>query len=402
VNAHHRGPALQSRRAAVRDREGALLERLTELGTALDGEPDPGFRATTRARLVAMAAVRTPAEDLPGARRPRRAPAPGASALARWRGRLTAGLAGAAVAVTALAALVAVSSAAQPGDPLYGLKRGTEQTRLALAGDATRGRTLLGLAGTRLDELTDLLAGSGTAPAVGADPQLVVDTLRTMDRQTADGTAWLTARAVSTRADAPLDELVGWAAGQSAGLSAAAPEVPAGARGELDSSQALLAQVGDRGTALLTALKCPGGPATSGTDVLGPLPVPCTAAGSGVGSGSAAAPPAGGPAPATTAVPGAPGTDPTTGALPTPGGTGSAAASAGSSGNRASAGTGRAGAPSVAVPTVPGLPTTPPLPSVPVPLPLPGTGVGNPGEEGSSSPPLIDTRLPICIKPLIC
>ena len=52
-----------------------------------------------------------------------------------WRARLTAGLAGAALTVTALASLVALSTDARPGDVLYGVKRGTEQTQLALAGD---------------------------------------------------------------------------------------------------------------------------------------------------------------------------------------------------------------------------------------------------------------------------
>src|SRR4029453_17152493 len=55
---------------SVRDREDAVVARLQALATDLDGEPDPAFRAATRARLVAMAAVRTPApEPLPGVKR---------------------------------------------------------------------------------------------------------------------------------------------------------------------------------------------------------------------------------------------------------------------------------------------------------------------------------------------
>ena len=46
---------------SVRDREEAVVARLHELAPHLDGEPDPAFRAATRARLVAMAAVRSPA-----------------------------------------------------------------------------------------------------------------------------------------------------------------------------------------------------------------------------------------------------------------------------------------------------------------------------------------------------
>ena len=113
-----------SRRASVHGREAALEDRLRALATDLDDEPSPDFRAATRTRLVAMAAVRSPEpEPRRGlarlrAARPGRRPA--------WRARLAAGVAGAAMAVTALGSLVALSTDAEPGDALYGLKRGTE------------------------------------------------------------------------------------------------------------------------------------------------------------------------------------------------------------------------------------------------------------------------------------
>ena len=53
-------PAAGGRRAAVPEREKAVIASLRSLGTALDGEPGPAFRTATRTRLVAMAAVRTP------------------------------------------------------------------------------------------------------------------------------------------------------------------------------------------------------------------------------------------------------------------------------------------------------------------------------------------------------
>jgi hypothetical protein len=203
---------------SVRDHSGQarddmVVARLHELAPHLDGEPDPAFRAATRARLVAMAAVRTPEpEPATGLKRLLAARAPD-SAPARWRSRLTAGLAGAAMAVTALATLVAVSTDARPGDALYSLKRGTEQTQLALAGDA-RGQTLLDLAATRLDELEGL---------TDADPALVLDTVRTMDDQTTEGAAWLTERSVTTKALAPLEDLAVWTAEQSDELAAVTP-----------------------------------------------------------------------------------------------------------------------------------------------------------------------------------
>ena len=48
------------RRAVVRDREDAVLARLQQLAADLDDAPDPRFRAATRDRLAAMAAVRAP------------------------------------------------------------------------------------------------------------------------------------------------------------------------------------------------------------------------------------------------------------------------------------------------------------------------------------------------------
>jgi hypothetical protein len=46
-------------------RDDMIVTRLRRLASLLDGEPDPAFRAATRARLVAMAAVRTPAPRNP-------------------------------------------------------------------------------------------------------------------------------------------------------------------------------------------------------------------------------------------------------------------------------------------------------------------------------------------------
>lgn len=392
---------------SVRDREEAVVARLHELAPHLDGEPDPAFRAATRARLVAMAAVRTPApEPVTGFKRllaARAADAPPA----RWRARLTAGLAGAAMAVTAMATLVAVSTDAQPGDVLYGLKRGTEQTQLALAGDA-RGQTLLDFAGTRLVELEELVddgptalplapAGpaEGTVVAAGADPGLVLDTLRTMDDQTTQGAAWLTERAVTTGNAGPLEDLATWSAGQSTRLTALAPRLPAEAADEAASSLALLSGISTRVTGLRPALRCAGGPAVNGTDALGPIPSLCVPA-QGVtppsagGTGTTPAPVPGAP---TTTLP--PGTVPLPGGVPGPGGTtggGGGSESSGGSGGGAEVPTG-----SLPVP-VPSLPA----PTLPAPsLPLPGTG----GGQGSSSAGSPSSGLPLpsvnlCLPPL--
>src|SRR6478609_2104964 len=150
----------------VQDREDAVVARLHALAPHLDGEPDPAFRAATRARLVAMAAVRSPEPEPVSGLKRLLAARPDETSRPRWRARLTAGLACAALTVTAAASLVALAGNARPGDVLYGLKRGTEQTQLALAGDA-KGTTLLGFASTRLDELEQLVDQPNALPATG-------------------------------------------------------------------------------------------------------------------------------------------------------------------------------------------------------------------------------------------
>jgi hypothetical protein len=369
----------------VRNDEDVVVARLQALAPHLDGEPDPAFRAATRSRLVAMAAVRTPEPARVSPLRRLLAHGPADAALPRWRSRLTAGLTGAALTVTALAGLVALAAGAQPGDALYDLKRGTEQTQLALASDANRGEILLDLAGTRLEELRGLVddgtaalpaaagAGGSGPPAVlaaGADPQLVIATLDTMDAQSTEGAALLGGRSVATGRPGPLADLTGWAAEQSAGLAALRPGVPSAAQDEVDASLVLLSDITARATGLQTALACASGPATSGTDALGPVPADCvveqTPAPPGGGATGTPAPPvatdsAQGPSPQ---VP-APGGPPAPGLPASPGGGGGG-----------------------------GLP---PLPTLPVPLPT--TTATNPSGGAPQAPPSVDIK--VCVPPLV-
>ena len=376
---------------SVRDRSGQarddlVVARLHELAPHLDGEPDPAFRAATRARLVAMAAVRAP-EPEPATRLERLLAARATDvAPSRWRSRLTAGLAGAAMAVTAMAALVAVSTDARPGDVLYGVKRGTEQTQLALAGDA-RGQTLLDFASTRLDELERLPAG--------ADSALVLETLRTMDEQTTEGAAWLAGHAVTTQDPEPLGSLETWTAEQGDTLAALAPRLPDDAADEARTSLTLLDDITTRAAGLRSALDCAGGPAVSGADSLGPLPVDCApeqaanAPGGGAGSSDAPAPgaPSGSVPPATT-----------TDAVPGPGG--------GTEPGEPPPGSGSGSGPGgVEVPTTLPRPSLPSLPvPVPVPLPpLPQLPGQNAGSNSAPVPPLLDVPpapVPLCLPPL--
>jgi hypothetical protein len=364
----------------VYDREDALVARLHQLGPALHGEPDPDFRAATRARLVAMAAVRTP-EPAPvsGLQRLLAGRAPDV-ARARWRSRFTAGLAGAALTVTALAGLVAVADSARPGDVLYDLKRGTERTQLALAGDH-RGQTLLDFASTRLEEIEDL---------VGADPALVLETLQTMDAQTAEGAVWLTERAVETGEEQPLDQLSRWADGQAGELAALQPLVPGEATQAVGVSLALLGEIGARTDGLAEALACPAGPAVAGSDDLGPVPAAC-------------------PAPETPSAPGT-GTDPTapgqqTGSgpsAPAPGGTAPGGTTPGlpTVPSDTAPGGGDSGARGAAPPAAP-TPTTPRLPTPTLPLPT----LSVPTKPPAPSSAILDVppvgSIQVCAPPLL-
>jgi hypothetical protein len=359
----------------VRSDEDVVVARLQALAPHLDGEPDPAFRAATRRRLVAMAAVRTPEPAPVSPLRRLLAHGPPDAALPRWRTRLTAGLTGAALTVTALAGLVGLAAGARPGDALYNLKRGTEQTQLALAGDAQRGEILLALAGTRLEELRGLVddgttalpaaggaegSGATVVLAAGADPALVIATLDTMDAQTTEGAALLGGHSVATGRPGPLRYLTGWAAEQSAALAALRPDVPSAAQDEVDASLLLLSDVTARATGLQTALGCAGGPAASGTDALGPVPAPCA-------TEETPAPPADG-------TPGTPAPPVATVGPPGP----------------------STQAPAPDDPPAPALPTSPaggggggfpPLPTLPVPLPTPT--VANPGGGTPPAPPSI-------------
>jgi hypothetical protein len=427
------------RRAAAHSAtEEALVSRLESLTTEFAATPDEDFRAATRARLVAMAAVRAPAAETAGRRPPVRvgalrrllAGAPDAPA-ARWRLRLTAGLAGVTLTVTALGGLLAAAQGARPGDLLYDLKRGGEQTQLALAGDSQRGLTLLDFASTRLDELSELVgvepnadAVVGTTPsggeaglAAGPDVHLVIDTLQTMDEQTTKGTAALTSRVLQQSDPGALGKLTGWTDHQQSGLGRLTDAVPTGARSALSAAQDLVAQVAARGVALEAALACPGGPSTAGTDEFGPVPAVCPPA----------APPTAG-----TPTPSVPGQSPdTAGTAGTSGTSGTAGTSTSGSGT----GTGTAGSPpgtgagpTAAVPGAPPTggtpPTTPPdttslpglplpslpsllpsrpslLPSLPSVLPslpsLPGSPPSTNQLPSSPSGPLVELPLSTCL-----
>ena len=405
-------------------REEALLARLEALGTGHAAVPDEAFLAATRSRLVAMAAVRSPAGQsgvlrrllASSGERPRR------------RNRLTAGVAGAALVLTAVGGVLAAAQGARPGDLLYEVKRGGEQTQLSLAADSARGHTLLDFATTRLREVGELAgvhvtasaavgaSGGEAGLAAGPDVGLIVDTLATMDAQTTQGTADLTSRAVEQQDGAAVEELIGWAGRQRSGLGELSPVVPADARDAVARAGRLVDDVAARGTALREALACPAGPATDGADALGPRPAPCAPVpappsaapdGTTVAStapGTAIPPPSGSPSPSATPPAGSTAARTTSGARPTLPTSGTAVPRPTTSGSR----------PALPTPTVPSFSVPVPsisAPSIPAPslslpsVPVPGGTVPVPSATASSGaavqlPPLVP-GVQLCIPPLV-
>lgn len=378
----HESNAAPSRRAARRgdERDARVVTMLQELAPRLEVEPDPEYRRAARQRLVAMAAVRTPEPVRPSPLRRLLAARAVDAPAGRWRTRVTAGLAGAALTVTSLAALVALSTGASPGDVLYGVKRGTEQTQLALAGDS-RGQALLDLARTRLDELAGL----------DGDAALVRSTLATMDDQTTEGVSLFLSRALDTSDTASLDRLSSWTADQSAQLDAVRAEVPTAAADDVAGSLGLLDAVSQRVDGMRVALDCPDGVELAGTDRFGPVPAGCR--------GPDATQPQGPPGSVLPSNP-PPGSTPPQ-AVPSPAPVEPTVPPAGPTAGQPAPVPVLPPAPPPTAPTAPGggveLPAPLPNPPLPNPLPLPGPlpQTGPTASPTTTSPPLLDVPLDV-------
>lgn len=259
----------------------ALADQLSTLRLA--AAPDPAFRATTRAQLIALAErSEATATEPAGTRGHRRVRTPTRPVAAAWSRRLAGAMAALAVLVATLGVLTIVSRDALPGDSLYAVKRGSEQAQVALTFDeSARGFVLLHQAERRLDEVTALLDAPGTALAGGRPGQPlaaggtdddVIRTLTEMDEQTQAGIALLTGAAVAAEDEATLAVIPVWAEGQQGLLDALVPEMSAEERSRAESSLALLDRVGDRARSLGQSLPCECLDAQGPADELGPVP----------------------------------------------------------------------------------------------------------------------------------
>ncbi|HYN95715.1 MAG TPA: DUF5667 domain-containing protein, partial [Pilimelia sp.] len=241
-------------------------------------EPDPEFRSSLRAMLVATAerdgigATALPAADTPAApavRRPgtRRAPRAGLSAAApnrlRTRGAILIGIAAGAIAVSGMSA---ASTNAIPGDALYTVKRSTERAQLALASsDVTRGQLHLDFAQSRVAE----------AAAVRGESSGFAAVLNDMDADTVHGSRLLHSSAVTRRDPAALDAVEAFVTGQQRSLGTMLDGASAADRARTLKSLSLLDAIGKRAESLRGTLSCGTAP-SMGADRLGPKPRSCT------------------------------------------------------------------------------------------------------------------------------
>ncbi|MFD4988055.1 DUF5667 domain-containing protein [Streptomyces sp. NPDC058374] len=148
-----------------RAEESRMLSLTAELGEVPRPQLDPEVRTVQRAQLVA--AMEAMAGSAPDPSVPEQRPGRGAHRASPLRGlrprsRLTKGLAAGGltvgVAAGAFGGVAVASSDALPGDSLYGLKRGMEDIKLGMAGDAAdRGGIYLDHASTRLSEARRLM-----------------------------------------------------------------------------------------------------------------------------------------------------------------------------------------------------------------------------------------------------
>jgi len=245
--------------------ELSLVQALSVTGAQAPA-PSPQFRMELRAMLVAeaerqqmatAAAVNEPTRVLPlrlvkelGSSQRRK----------RRRGRRTraAVILGLAVGTLAVSGISVASGSAMPGDALYGVKRSSEDARVALAGsDRDRGSLYLQFARNRMGEARGITGTSG-----------LFQLFETMDQDTAMGTALLT-RAALHQGDARLlDPLAQFVADQQRDLGALA-RTSSDVRRLTVVSLELLTKINDRIAAVRAGIACHAA-ATDNGQPLGP------------------------------------------------------------------------------------------------------------------------------------
>jgi hypothetical protein len=251
-----------------------LGRRVSTLRPPAAASPDPDFRSSLRAMLVATAeregigvtaveaetpargtrerTLRTPAD------RSDRRPLLGSR---RTRGAIIVGI---AAGTLALSGMSMASGDAVPGDPLYGVKRSTESARLALAGsDLSRGQTYLDFAKSRGIE----------AVSVRGNTNRLIPALQDMDQETGQGVRLLAGSALDRRDPAALDVIDAFVKTQRPVIATMVGGLSGTGRDRGQQSLDLLDQIGQRVAGLRAGLSCSTGSTRS--DNLGPIPPIC-------------------------------------------------------------------------------------------------------------------------------
>jgi hypothetical protein len=251
------------RRHHSHSRLDAQLTDYVNLGDQLRSACVPGppadFRVGLRAQLIAAAQ-----REGIGAADPEE-PVFVKPARSRTRIAIIAGIATGALAVSGISM---ASGNANPGDPLYQVKRSTEKAQLALASsDLSRGQLYLEFAHTRLSE----------AASVRRSPADFSDAMDDMDSNTIDGISLLTTAAMTHRDQTALDGIDRFVDDQRYLVSRLTSRVDGASQQRVGASVALLDTVSTRSHALRAALACQVG-AAAAVDDLGPLAAACPSA----------------------------------------------------------------------------------------------------------------------------
>jgi len=229
----------------------------TAVATAPDAVSDVDDAVIAHARVTAARNSGPPTREFAAVRRRGRF-------AVRVRARVAV-LVGLAVGTLAVSGISAASSSALPGDPLYGLKRSTENAQIALTGsDVGKGKLYLELAGVRLAE----------AQAVLGNSTEFTSALHDMDSQTKSGVALLLGEALSHNDATSLGVVDDFVTSQLTELHRLKVDLAGTNRDRELQSEIVLEAVGVRAQSVRLALGC-GLTASTGHDQFGPQPARC-------------------------------------------------------------------------------------------------------------------------------
>jgi hypothetical protein len=250
----------------------AVAARLRTAGADISPviAPRAEFRAALRTRLVAVASV----QGVNAATTPSKAKALDSAVSWSQSRRAQRGIgvaAGAMASVVAVAGVAVAGSQSLPGDPFYGVKRGTEALELKTTdGAVAKGSKHLEFAAERLKEVRALSLGRdtafGSAPSGpvaasafgGSLSDNVREALADMDDETRLGSELLTSAYRNSNDEAPLEILSSFASRQSRDLQKLLPSLPTSVRSDAEESLALVSGVAVDTSKLLAVGVCTG------------------------------------------------------------------------------------------------------------------------------------------------